>query len=213
MNTEWLKMVLAEPKLVLMGHGQSVLDLNLGLGWLYYAQVRILRPQHIVCIGSWRGFAPMVLAKGLADNAENGRVTFIDPSMVDDFWTDAEKTRKWFASFGLHNIDHFCCTTQEFLQTEAYARLPKLGIVFVDGFHSAEQARFDHEAFAHLLEPNGCVFFHDGVRKKQSKIYGADREYVHTVCDYIAELRSREDLQVFDFPLSDGVSMVSKRKP
>ncbi len=153
----------------------------------------------------------MVLAKGLMDNAEDGRVTFIDPSMVDDFWSDAEKTKSWFTSFGLDNIDHYRCTTQEFVQTEAYKQLPSLGVIFVDGFHSAEQARFDHEAFMHLLEPNGCVFFHDGVRKKNSEIYGSDRAYVHTVCDYIEELRLSPELQVYDFSLADGVAMVSRR--
>ncbi len=211
MDNQWLETFLADPKLLRMGHGQSASDLNLGLGWLYYAQVRILKPKHIVCIGSWRGFAPMVLAKGLADNAEGGRVSFIDPSMVDNFWADADKTRQWFASFGLDNIDHFRCTTQEFVESAAYRQMREVGILFVDGFHSAEQARFDHEAFMHLLEPGACVFFHDGVRKKNSGIYGADKAYVHTVCDYIDELRSRTDLQVFDFPLADGVAIVSSR--
>ncbi len=153
----------------------------------------------------------MVLAKGLKDNAEQGRVTFIDPSMVDDFWRDPQRTTAWFAKFGLDNIDHFCCTTQEFVQTDHYRQLQAVGILFVDGFHSAEQARFDHEAFMHLLEPGGCVFFHDGVRRKISRIYGADRSYEHTVCDYMDELRSRRDLQVIDYPLSDGVAMVSTR--
>lgn len=213
MDSEWLKALLSEPTLQKMGHGQTEADLNLGLGWLYYAQVRILRPKHVVCIGSWRGFAPMVLAKGLADNGENGRVTFIDPSMVDDFWADADKTRKWFASFGLDNIDHFRYTTQEFVQTEAYSQLQPIGVLFVDGFHSAEQARFDHEAFAHSMAPESCILFHDGVRRKKSGIYGADRMYVHTVCDYIEELRARADLQVMDFPLADGVAMVSRRVP
>lgn len=211
MNSVWLKQFLSHPELTKMGHGQSEKDLNIGLGWLYYAQVRITRPKHIVCIGSWRGFVPMVLARGLLDNAENGRLTFIDPSLVDDFWADPEKVRQWFASFGLDNIDHFRCTTQEFVNSDSYKQLAKVGILFIDGFHSAEQAKFDHEAFIHLLETESCVFFHDGVRRKQSDIYGSDKPYVHTVCDYIEELRSRPDLQVFDFTLADGVAMVSKR--
>lgn len=211
MNTEWLRKLLSNPDLTKMGHGQSESDLNIGLGWLYYAQVRILQPRHIVSIGSWRGFVPMVLAKALTDNAQNGRVTFIDPSMVDDFWADPEKVQHWFASFGLDNIDHFRCTTQEFISTDAYRQLAQIGILFVDGFHSAEQAKFDHEAFMHLLEPQSCVFFHDGVRKKNSRIYGSDKAYEHTVCDYIEELRARDELQVYDFSLADGVAMVGKR--
>jgi predicted O-methyltransferase YrrM len=211
MNTEWLKLLLSRPELNKMGHGQCGSDLNIGLGWLYYAQVRILRPRHIVCIGSWRGFVPLVLGKGLVDNAQNGRVTFIDPSMVDDFWSEPEKVRAWFASFGLNNIDHHRCTTQEFLKTDSYEKLDRVGILFVDGFHSAEQAKFDHEAFMPLLEPESCVFFHDAVRKKMSGIYGPGKAYEHTVCDYIEELRTRTDLQVFDHSLADGVAIVSQR--
>jgi hypothetical protein len=30
----------------------------------------------------------MVIAKGLQDNLEPGRVTFIDPSLADAFWAD-----------------------------------------------------------------------------------------------------------------------------
>lgn len=211
MNSAWLKQLLSHPELTQMGHGQSESDSNLGLGWLYYAQVRISRPRHVVCIGSWRGFVPIVLARGLKDNGDNGRVTFIDPSMVDNFWADPEKTQQWFNSFGLDNIDHFRYTTQEFVQSDTYRRLPRVGILFVDGFHSAEQAKFDHEAFVHLLEPESCVFFHDGVRRKTSKIYGPDKAYEHTVCDYIDELRSRPELQVYDFGLADGVAMVARR--
>ena len=194
-----------------MGHGQSEQDLNLGLGWLYYAQVRINRPKHIVCIGSWRGFAPIVLAKGLQDNKEGGHLTFIDPSFVDDFWANPEKTKSWFMSFGIDNINHFRNTTQEFIETYAYRNLEKIGVLFIDGFHSAEQARFDHEAFKPYLTPDATVFFHDGVRKKISKIYGEEKSYEHTVCEYIKDLRSREEFQVVDFYLSDGVVMVSPR--
>lgn len=211
MDNQWLRTLLSNPLLTKMGHGQTESNLNLGLGWLYYAQVRILQPKHIVCVGSWRGFAPMVLAKGLRDNGEGGRVTFIDPSLVDDFWAHPGKVRAWFSSFGLDNIDHFKGTTQEFVVSSRYKKLPKVGILFIDGFHSADQARFDHEAFALLLEPNSCIFFHDGVRKKVSRIYGPERVYEHTVCDYVEELRLRNELQVFDFGLSDGVSMVSRR--
>ncbi len=211
MDNNWLKKFLSHPDLIKMGHGQCETDSNIGLGWLYYAQVRILRPLHIVCIGSWRGFVPMVLAKGLVDNAQNGRVTFIDPSLVDDFWIDTEKVRLWFTSFGLDNIDHFRYTTQEFVNTEWYRKMSNIGILFVDGFHSADQAKFDYEAFEHLLVPGGCAFFHDAVRKKISGIYGFDKAYEHTVCDYIKKLRSNEDLQVYDFSLADGVAMVSKR--
>ena len=62
-----------------MGHCQTIEDLNLGMGWLYYGYTRLLRPQKIVVIGSWRGFTPLIFGKALADNGNNGVVHFIDP--------------------------------------------------------------------------------------------------------------------------------------
>lgn len=211
MDPEWIEQLFSHHELLEMGHGQTPEDLNIGLGWLYYAQVRILRPRHVVCIGSWRGFAPMVLAKALLDNRQGGRLTFIDPSLVDDFWADPVRTQDWFRSFGIDNIEHHRCTTQDFVRSAAFGLLPAVGMLFVDGFHTAEQARFDHEAFMPLLEPDGCVFFHDAVRRKTSRIYGKDRHYEQTVCDYIGELRLRSDLQVMEFPLASGVALVSRR--
>ena len=101
MDTNWIERLFSEPDLQRMGHGQTAADLNLGLGWLYYAQARTLRPTRAVCIGSWRGFVPLLLAKALQDNGDGGRVTFIDPSLVDDFWTDPLRVRQWWARFGI----------------------------------------------------------------------------------------------------------------
>ena len=72
------------------------LDLNLGMGWLYYGLARLIRPTRVVVIGCWRGFAPLVFGKALADNAEGGTVTFIDPSLIDDTWANPEEVQTWF---------------------------------------------------------------------------------------------------------------------
>ena len=85
---DWIATLFQQPDLLRMGHGQRSEDLNLGLGWLYYGLTRAIRPSTIVAIGSFRGFVPLVLGKASQDNVENGRVYFIDPSLVDDFWKD-----------------------------------------------------------------------------------------------------------------------------
>src|SRR5687768_4575019 len=68
--TDWIDHVFQQRTLLLMGHAQRREDLNLGLGWLYYAFARMLRPSVAVVIGSYRGFAPLVFARALADNYE-----------------------------------------------------------------------------------------------------------------------------------------------
>src|SRR4029078_1514743 len=45
---DWIAKLLSHPELVRMGHGQRAEDNNLGLGWLYYALARALRPATVV---------------------------------------------------------------------------------------------------------------------------------------------------------------------
>jgi len=209
-SSDWLNEILGCPDLLKMGHAQRTEDRNLGLGWLYYALTRIQRPRTVVCIGSWRGFVPIILGQGLKDNAEGGQVVFIDPSYVDDFWADAERTRSWFAQFGQDRIQHHRMTTQEFAASEAFRSMDSVDLLFVDGYHTAEQARFDHETFVPLLAEDAMVLFHDSVRSKHSRIYGQDRVYEHTVMRYMDELKKQPDLQVMDFPFDSGVTLVRR---
>lgn len=207
---EWINALFETKDLLRMGHYQRVEDANLGLGWLYYALARILRPSRIVVIGSFRGFVPLVFSKALADNGEEGQVWFIDPSLVDDFWKDPGAVRKFFGDFGASNIEHFLMTTQQFVVSEKYRSLADVGIVFVDGYHSEQQARFDYEAFRGLLSAEGIVLFHDSVRVRTSRMYGPDRLYEHRVKCFVDTLKQDCSLQVFDLPFGDGVTLVRR---
>jgi predicted O-methyltransferase YrrM len=213
MDQGWLEQLCGHPELLRMGHMQRAEDRNLGLGWLYYALARILRPRTVVCIGSWRGFVPLVLARGLRDNLEGGEVTFIDPSLVDGFWEDPVRTTEWFKSFDLENIYHYRMTTQDFAASVHNRALRDIGLLFVDGYHSAEQARFDHETFADRLTADAMVLFHDSIATRPSSKYGPDRIYEHTVKHYIDGLKRRPDLQVMDFPFASGVTLVRGSRP
>jgi predicted O-methyltransferase YrrM len=196
-----------------MGHAQRQVDLNLGLGWLYYALGRIVRPSHAVVIGSYRGFVPLVLARALAENNERGQIHFIDPSFVDDFWTDTVRVQEYFAGFGITNVVHHKMTTQQFVGCDAYRQLHELGIVFIDGYHSAEQARFDFEAFADRIAAHGMILLHDSIWELPSQMYGPGREYQRTVSQFVAELKCQPAWQVLDVPFGDGVTLVRRAAP
>jgi predicted O-methyltransferase YrrM len=211
--TDWIAQLFADQDLTRMGHCQRVADRNLGLGWLYYALARVLRPATVVVIGSFRGFVPLVFGKALADNSETGNVCFIDPSLVDNYWKDPAVVKRRFAGLGVTNIRHYLMTTQEFVESEGYRALGPVGIVFVDGYHSAEQARFDYEAFQSHLTPDGLVLFHDSLSLKTTRLYGPARAYQHQVKDFLDTLKKRADLQVFDFPFGQGVTLVRKVQP
>jgi len=192
-----------------MGHAQLRESGNLGLGWLYYGMARVVKPATAVVIGSYRGFVPLMLGRALAEDGA-GRVLFIDPSLVDAFWREPDEVRAHFAKFGLSNIEHYRMTTQEFVKSAAYQDLGEVGIVFIDGYHSHEQARFDFEAFEPRLPARGMVFFHDSIRVRPSGIYGPDKVYEHRVRDYMLELRKDQKLQVFDLPFGGGLTLVRK---
>lgn len=206
----WIERLFEEPALLSMGHNQRSEDASLGLGWVYYALCRLVRPRHAVVIGSYRGFVPLVLGRAFQDNREEGRVTFVDPSMVDGFWTDPLSVRAHFERFGVSNVRHFRMTTQEFVGTEEYAGLGEIGLLFVDGYHTAEQARFDWEAFEARLGPYGIALFHDSLVLRESAIYGADRVYRMSVKDLMDELRLDAALQVLDLPFGTGLTLVRK---
>jgi predicted O-methyltransferase YrrM len=101
-------------------------------------------------------------------------------------------------------------TTQQFAQSKLYRSLDRLGMVFVDGYHSAEQARFDYETFEGLLDPAGVILFHDTARCEISRLYGAERAYQRRVKIFIDKLKEDSRLQVFDLPFGEGVTLVRK---
>ena len=208
--TGWIARLLAEPDLLRMGHLQRAADRNLGFGWLYYALGRVLRPQRAVVIGSWRGFVPLTIGRALADNLEGGDVWFIDPSLADDFWGDPAEVARWFAAFDVPNVRHFRMTTQDFVASEDYAAVGDVGLLFVDGMHTAAQARVDWEAFESRLGPGGVACFHDSVNEKTTRVYGPERAYRCDVGGFLATLRVRPDLQVFDLPLGPGLTLVRR---
>lgn len=208
---EFIRRLYEDPQLQRMGHAQRAEDLNLGLGWQYYALARIIRPRSAVVVGSYRGFAPMVIAKALADNLEGGEVCFIDPSMVDDFWRDAVAVGAHFRRYGLDNIRHHCATTQQFVEGAEYAQLQDVGLLMIDGMHTAEQARFDYLAFLDKLSEDAVVLFHDSTGPKLSPIYGSDRVYRHTVYRLIERLHATAGLEVLSLPFDSGITMVRGR--
>jgi predicted O-methyltransferase YrrM len=203
----WMRGVLVVPGLAAMGHAQDADRGDPGLGWLYYALARLIKPVNAVVIGSWRGFVPAMLGRALAEDG-NGRVLFIDPSLVDDFWCDPAAVQAHFARLGLSNVTHWRMTTQEFVASPHYLQLQETALVFIDGYHSLAQARFDYLAFRHLVPAHGMVLFHDSIRVRPSRIYGEHNTYEHRVRDLMDELRADASLQVLDLPYGDGLTLV-----
>lgn len=208
---DFIHELFSNPDMLRMGHAQRLEDRNLGLGWIYYALGRIFRPEQAVVIGSYRGFVPSVLAKSLQDNDEEGEVIFIDPSYVDDFWEDPGKVQQHFTDLGIANIRHYRYTTQDFVKTDIYEKLSNIGIVMIDGYHSAEQARFDYLAFMEKMAAESVFLFHDSIHKRMSTKYGKDHPYEHTVCQLMVRLQETKGLETITLPFGSGVTLIKGR--
>jgi hypothetical protein len=198
-----------------LGHHEDSSTLNLGFGFLYYAMVRVLRPRHVVVIGSGYGFSVVCLALGLKDNGA-GAVSFVDPSYSvlrhgplhtvggTSQWDDPESVRAHFDRFGIGDrVEHFKMTSAEFFAHYHDRGLPDIDIAFIDGNHSYEDVRHDFLAALGFMRRNAYVLLHD------TNIYV--REFLgHAGVKRWLKVLEREParFQAVDFPFASGVALV-----
>ncbi|GAB3901106.1 class I SAM-dependent methyltransferase [Kibdelosporangium lantanae] len=180
---------------------------DLGLGWLYYAFVRSLRPSTVVCIGSGRGFVPVLLAKALADLHADHPIMFVDPSFDDDFWRDAAAVRRWFATFDVDkHIQHHLMTTEQFTATQEFAELPLIDFLFIDGGHFYETVRTDYDLLTPKLAAGATVMMHDTVSRSANPKWSGPRQLLLEVA------QTDPDWQLLDLPFGAGVTIL-RRQP
>lgn len=164
-------------------------DRNLGLGHLYYAMTRVLRPKHVCIIGSKAGFSVIMFAMGLKDNGGSrihkvtcwdteleepgipGKVFFVDPSFSAErgdenhwygigFWDDEKKTREHWKRFEVEDyVEHYKMTSADFLK---HPDCPTdIDLLYIDGDHSYEGISHDFNAYYDNLSPNAVIMAHD----------------------------------------------------
>lgn len=198
-----------------LGHHEEAKTLNLGFGFLYYSLARVLRPKHVLVIGSGYGFSVVCLALGLRDNRQ-GRLAFVDPSysLLKDGpfktiggrsqWDDAARVREFFAGFGVGEIvTHYKQRSDEFFAQYEQQQLPPLDLVFIDGSHAYKDVRHDFLESAKRAHKNSYLLLHD------TNIY--IREILHHagVKRWLKQLKAwPEHFEVLDFPFASGVAIV-----
>jgi hypothetical protein len=198
-----------------LGHHESPANLNLGFGFLYYALVRMLRPKHVLVIGSGFGFSVVCLASAMKDNGI-GRLSFVDPSysVLTDGpfktvggtaqWDTPEKVRRHFARFGVADlVMHYRHRSDEFFARYAELALPKIDLAFIDGSHAYDNVREDFLSSVKHAHKNSYLLLHD------TNIYV--REFVRHagVKRWLKAIKREKELFDFvDFPFSSGVAIV-----
>jgi hypothetical protein len=181
---------------------------ELGLGWLYYGLVRALMPDTIVCVGSGRGFVPILLAKAQADRHAGRPVTFIDPSFDDDFWADAANVRQWFARFDVDKyVQHHLMTTERFAATSEFAALPEIDLLYIDGSHFYAGVRTDYDLLSPRLAASGTLMLHDTVSRSPNPRWSGPRQLLLELSE------SAPDWQVLDLPYGAGLTVMRRRPP
>jgi hypothetical protein len=149
-----------------------------------------------------------VFGKALQDNGEQGLVHFVDPSFVDEFWKDAHTVQEYFATFGVTNIRHHLMTTQQFIETEVYRELRSIGIVFIDGHHSEEQARFDPSVTSPLMPSVGRGHF-----SRCRSLADYDAKFGEgVITDTLSELASRPDVRLLEIGCGEGRVLMELRR-
>lgn len=213
LNADLIREIFAHAKP--LGHHESAGELNLGFGFLYYSLARMLRPRHVVVIGSGFGFSVVCLALGMKDNGK-GRLTFVDPSysvLTDgpfktvggtSQWDDPAKVARHFARFGVADIvTHHRMRSDEFFAKLPDLRLPTIDLAFIDGSHAYEDVRHDFMATLRHARKNAYLMLHD------TNIYL--REFVRHagVKRWLRQVQRRSSMfEVVDFPFASGVAVV-----
>ncbi|HUO44470.1 MAG TPA: class I SAM-dependent methyltransferase [Burkholderiales bacterium] len=198
-----------------LGHHEDPDELNLGFGFLYYGLVRMLRPKHVVVIGSGFGFSVVCLALGLKDNTA-GRLTFVDPSysvLTDgpfktvggtSQWDDPGRVEEHFARFGVESlVTHHRMRSDEFFARYAGRGLPPIDIAFIDGSHAYQDVRQDFLSCLRHAGKNSYLLLHD------TNIYVREMVRHAGVKRWLTSVRREKDaFEIVDFPFSSGVAVV-----
>lgn len=192
-------------KLWKMGHGENQLTGDLGLGWLYYGLTRALKPNLALVIGSWRGFVPMLIGQALQESVEGAQLHFIDPSLADEHWE--KDVDQYFIQYGIHCIQHHHMTSEAFLAS-SQLQPESVDLLFIDGLHTYDQCKLEHEGFQPLLSRRALVLFHDSTSRITSGMYGNDKSYRHSVWKYIEELERDSSFRLINLDIAQGLAIV-----
>jgi len=102
---------------------------------------------------------------------------------------------------------YFKMTSNEFLCSHFSKGIPKFGLIFIDGDHSEEQVMMDVSNSLEHLEDGGLIVLHDTL---PPTIDHTDALWCGTAYRAAIRLRQRKDLEVYTFPVTFGLTLVSR---
>lgn len=193
-------------KVIEMGRdmGQSVCEKvpHPGFGLFYFNLACMMKPERVVVIGSYRGFAPVCFTQALAAHGK-GVCYFIDPGKMDDYWHFEDTFERLNEKFDLDGrLKHIPMTTQEVMDQRIIS--PGVDILYIDGDHSYQGVKYDFDHFFPLLRREGFALLHDAAATGK----GLTRMEVGQFIEQ--ELRGRDDLEIILLPFDQGLALIRK---
>jgi predicted O-methyltransferase YrrM len=175
---------------------------NIGFGYLYYGLTRVYRPETVVCIGSYRGFAPVCFALGLVDN-QKGMCHFIDPGKVNGYWHDSETAPNLTELFALHDRwRHLPKTSQQAIAAGDVAG--PVDILLIDGDHSYKGVKYDFEHWGSLVRAGGLILLHDSARAGKGFTRWEVKKFLET------EVYREPGYEALTLPFAAGLTILRK---
>jgi predicted O-methyltransferase YrrM len=177
---------------------------DLGFGFIYYALARVLKPEQVVVVGSYRGFSVVCTALGLVHNRK-GRLQFIDAAIVDDFWTNPARVRRHFRRLGVDaRVTLHRMTTGQWLVRSRRARAgrPFIDLLLLDGDHSFRGTAFDYRKLGRLVRPGGHILLHDS-------FVGGVGMTEWAVADFLSTL-GIDLFEAMTFEVAQGLTVIKK---
>ena len=170
-------------------------------GRLLKMLVSMVRPQHVLEIGTFSGYSAISMAEGLP---EGGRLyTYEINDEMEPF------TRPWIEGSAV--ADRI-----EFIIGDALTEAPKLGITFDMAFMDGDKRTYRecYEMLMGIVRPGGFILADNTLWDGHVVDHAYDRDRqtqgIETFNDYVA--RDSRVEQVI-LPLRDGLTMIRKRTP
>lgn len=146
---------------------------NLGFGYVHFGLIASQKPKRILCIGSQRGFVPVICALACKHN-KKGHVDFVDAGFDldhpkawsgDGFWTKNDPKKHFGKVVSDKWITTYVMTTKDF--AKKYKR--EYDYIYIDGDHSYKGVKTDYQTFWPRLTKGGYMSFHDALAKGSFK--------------------------------------------
>lgn len=141
-------------------------DGTLGYGTIHHTLIRILRPQHVLCIGSRRGFIPACIAAALKANGK-GHLTFVDANYSDQ---KDGRSRAWGGDGKWESRDFgelADVITLRLMRSDEFFKgnQERFGYIYLDGAHDFDTVMQDFVDATHHLADGGLITMHDALLK------------------------------------------------